>query len=182
MENTCEAAPKKQKKSKDEITAAAMEKYQSKLKKRVEEYTSMTSRLAVKGLHWSQTNAKEVLCAIACVLSNPVDVMSVRIYKSKAGADCFFGVAEFRSTDAAKAAFDSTEAMGFGDNGASFHLEVVPDAMVFEGPTDECCDAPPPPSKHGDGEQRDHDTLGADARGKVTKRTRPPKGLRKKRM
>lgn len=108
-------------------------------------YTKMTSRLAIKGLNWSHTSVTDVFQVFSSMLQDPSEILSVKLYcwnVPKPNKTYLFGVANFRSAESAKTAFEKINSVELSKKGGVFILEVIPDDMTFEDPVDVCtrCD------------------------------------------
>lgn len=122
-----------------DVSASASEKVAFKEREVV--HTKMTTRLAIKGLNWSYTSVTDVFQVFSSMLQDPSEILSIKLYHWKVPSPNktdLFGVADFRSVDSAKTAFEKINSVELSEKSGMFILEVIPDDMTFENPVEVC--------------------------------------------
>lgn len=125
-------------------------KLKEKLKHKSKEDVGLTKRLAIVGLAWADTNANDILTAIASVVENSNEIKGIKIYKSNFGKttpepanrtemkESYYAIIEFKTIECALETYNSCEALEFPTFDSFFTFKVVPENKIFEDlPTDE---------------------------------------------
>ncbi|KCZ75642.1 hypothetical protein H311_03379 [Anncaliia algerae PRA109] len=114
----------------------------------------LTKRLALVDIDWRETDAKNIMMAIASVLDNPNEFKEINIYKTKFGKEksadinkldskemkqSYFAVLIFETLDCALDCFNKCETLGLEDINTSMTFKVIPDHKEFlDEPNDTC--------------------------------------------